>query len=262
MKRYLHIYSCFIKQYLKGLITYRTDFLVGMLAFLLDQSLGLFFLYVVFDNIDALAGFSQYEVFLMYGIGQIPKGIDHLIFDNIWIIPRNIREGNMDRYLLRPINPLFSYLIERFQPDAFGEIILGIAISCYCFIFGGIAITLSKTIGLIVLILISVFIFTAVKLITASVSFWLKDSAQLMQISYELNDYTRYPISIFPKPIRFIMTFIIPFALVAYFPSLYLSGKLSFSYVILFLLPVTIVLCLFALLLWNRGLKRYESAGS
>ena len=262
MKRYLNIYSCFIKQYLKGLITYRTDFLVGMLAFLLDQSLGLFFLYVVFDNIDALAGFSQYEVFLMYGIGQIPKGIDHLIFDNIWLLPRRIREGNVDRYLLRPINPLFSFLVERFQPDAFGEVILGIAISTYCFVFGGITFSFIKILGLTAMILTSVFIFTAVKLITASVAFWVKDSAQLMQISYELNDYSRYPLNIFPKPLRFIMTFIIPFALVAYYPALYLLGKQTFFGVIGLLVPVTLALCLIAVLLWKRGLKRYESAGS
>lgn len=262
MKRYLQIYSCFFKQYLKGLITYRADFIVGMMAFLLDQSLGLFFLYVVFNNIDALAGFSQYEVFLMYGIVQIPKGINHLFFDNIWLLPQNIKQGNVDRYLLRPINPLYTYLIERFQPDAFGEIILGIAVSCYCFIIGGIKVYFLKILGLIFIILISVFIFTAIKLITASVSFWLKDSMPLMQVSYELNDYTRYPINIFPRPVRFIMTYIIPFALVAYYPTLYLLGKQSFFSVISFLMPVTFVLCFLAVFIWNKGLKHYESAGS
>ena len=115
MKRYLNIYSCFIKQYLKGLITYRTDFLVGMLAFLLDQSLGLFFLYVVFDNIDALAGFSQYEVFLMYGIGQIPKGIDQFHFRQYLAFAPQDPRRNVDRYLLRRLIRSFL-LVERFQP--------------------------------------------------------------------------------------------------------------------------------------------------
>lgn len=247
---------------MKGLINYRVDFMIGMLAFLLDQSLGLLFLFVVFENIDVLAGFTVYEVVLMYGIGQIPKGIDHLFFDNIWLIPRNILQGSMDRYLLRPINPLYSYLIERFQPDAFGEIILGTAISIFCFVQGGIPFSIMKLLGIIVIILIGVFIFTAVKLASASASFWLKDSYPLMQVSYELNDYTRYPLGIFPSPIRFIMTYVIPFSLVAYYPALYLLGKVSFLHVISILVPVTIVLCLIAIFIWNKGLKRYESSGN
>lgn len=123
--RYLKIYSLFFKQYLKGLMEYRVDFIIGMVGFLFTQGTGLLFLYVIFQNIPNLDGFGIHEILLMYGLSLIPKGIDHLFFDNIWLLPRYVRQGGMDRYLLRPINALYVFLIERFQPDAFGEIILG-----------------------------------------------------------------------------------------------------------------------------------------
>ena len=122
----------FYQTVLKGLITYRTDFLVRMLAFCLTKSRALF-LYVVFDNIDALAGFSQYEVSWCTASAN-SKGIDHLIFDNIWLCPQIRR--NIDRYLLRPINPLFPFG-GTFQPDAFGEIIQELPFQHITF-FGGI----------------------------------------------------------------------------------------------------------------------------
>jgi len=260
--RHLRIYNCFFKQYLKGLVTYRVDFLIGMFAFLINQGLGLLFLYIIFQNVQSLAGFTALEVVLMYGISQIPKGIDHLFFDNIWLLPQKVRNGTMDRYLLRPINPLYSFVIERFQPDAFGEIIIGIALSAYCITQGVFILTPIKIIGLLTLIFIGTFIFTAIKLLTASTSFWIKNSYPLMQISYELSDYTKYPIIIFPKVLRFIMTFIIPFALVSYYPVLYLLDRISIFSVLIIIIPVTFTLIFFAISTWKSGLRHYESTGS
>ena len=241
---------------------YRVDFLIGMFAFLFSQGAGLLFLYIIFQNVSSLAGFGINEILLMYGISLIPKGIDHLFFDNLWLLPRHIRQGGMDRYLLRPINPLFSYLIERFQPDAFGEIILGLALFVVTTINLGLSITFLNMFALLSFIFVGIFVFTALKLLTSSTSFWLKDAYPLMQITYNISDYTKYPLLIFPKAIQVIMTLVIPFALVSYFPALYMLGTFSYVYVITYLVGVTTVLIGFALFVWKKGLKHYESTGS
>jgi len=260
--RHLRIYGLFFKQYLKGLVNYRVDFLIGTVAFIINQGLGIIFLYIIFQNIGSLAGFSGTEVVLMYGLSQIPKGIDHLIFDNIWLLPRRIKSGEFDRYLLRPIDPLYAFLIERFQPDAFGELILGTGLAIYALTNLSIAFLGWRLLGLLVFIIIGTFIFTAIKLLTASTAFWIKNCYPLMQITYDLNDYSKYPRTIFPKVIQFIMTFVVPFALVSFFPSLFLLGRLSFLEVLVIILPVTVFLAFLAFFVWKRGLKHYESSGS
>lgn len=260
--RFFKIYGIFLKQYLKGLMEYRVDFLIGMFAFLFSQSAGLLFLYVIFQNINALAGFSIDQILLMYGISLIPKGIDHLIFDNLWLLPRTIRQGQMDRYLLRPIPPLYAFLVERFQPDAFGEIILGIALTVITLLRLSVTLTAFHIIGLISFILVGIFVFTALKLITSSTSFWLKNSYPLMQITYDMSDYTKYPLLIFPKFIQLLMTFIIPFALVSYYPTLFILGETSFIQAFGYLVIVTVLLSLLGLWVWKKGLKHYESTGS
>jgi ABC-2 type transport system permease protein len=262
LSRHVRIYGVFFRQYLKGLLIHRVDFLVGAVAFIVSQSLGLLFLYIIFQNINQLAGFSANEVLLIYGISQIPKGIDHLFFDNIWLLPQRVRNGEMDRYLLRPINPLYAFLIERFQPDAFGEIILGISITVYSLTQVTVAVTIFKILGLVTFIVIGSFIFTAIKLATASTSFWIKNCYPLMQITYDLNDYTKYPKIIYPKAIQFIITYIIPLALLSYYPTLFLLDRISFLGVLAYLVPVTSGLLIIALFIWHKGLKRYESAGS
>ena len=56
----------------------------------------------------------------------IPKGLDHLFFDNLWALgQRLVRKGEFDKYLTRPINPLFHILVETFQIDALGELLVG-----------------------------------------------------------------------------------------------------------------------------------------
>ena len=54
---------------------YRVDFLIGMVGFIFTQGAGLLFLYIIFQNIQALAGFSLDQILLMYGLSLIPKGI-------------------------------------------------------------------------------------------------------------------------------------------------------------------------------------------
>jgi ABC-2 type transport system permease protein len=260
--RYGKIYLIFFKQYLKRLMEYRVDFLIGMFAFMLNQAAGLLFLYVIFQNITSLAGFSIEEILLMYGLSLIPKGIDHLFFDNLWLLPRIIRQGTMDRYLLRPVNPLYTFLIERFQPDAFGEIILGSALVVTTLIRMSIGINLLNILAILLFITLGIFLFTALKLLTSSTSFWLKNSYPLMQITYNISDFTKYPLSIFPRFIQGLMTFVIPFALVSYYPGLYIFGRISFLEVLSYLVIVLSVLMSAGLFVWHKGLKHYESAGS
>jgi ABC-2 type transport system permease protein len=260
--RFLKVYSIFFKQYLKGLMEYRVDFLIGMFAFLLTQSTGLLFLYIIFQNINALAGFAIEEILLMYGIGLIPKGIDHLFFDNIWLLPRTVRNGTVDRYLLRPISPLYVYLIERFQPDAFGEIILGVALVILTTARLGAMIAWHHMLGLLLIVTIGTLIFTSLKLLTASTSFWLKNSYPLMQVTYNISDYTKYPLPIFPKFIQLIMTFVIPFALISYYPMLYMTGSIGFVRVFGYMVVITSAIGTMAIFVWKQGLKHYESAGS
>lgn len=260
--KYLSIYSIFFKQYLKRLMEYRVDFIIGMFAFILSQSAGLLFLYIIFQNIQSLAGFGIYEILMMYGIGLIPKGIDHLFFDNLWLLPRAVRQGTVDRYLLRPISPLYAFLIERFQPDAFGEIVLGTALLIVSFTKLGVTLMWFEVIGLILLILLGIFVFTSLKLLTSSTSFWLKNSYPLMQVTYDLSDYTKYPILIYPKAIQLLITFVIPFALISYYPTLFILNQASFFFVFAYLVVVISILGSLGLFVWSRGLKHYESTGS
>ena len=131
MKRYMKLYLKFLQQYIKTLIEYRADFILGLVGFVLVQFVGVIFIQLIFNSIPNLQGWSFYEILFIYGFAQIPRGIDHVFTDYLWIFSwKTIVQGEFDKYLVRPLNPLFQVISEKFQPDGFGEIIIGTILSC------------------------------------------------------------------------------------------------------------------------------------
>jgi len=262
MKRYLKIYRIFLSQYLKRLVAYRMDFFIGALSFVFVQLSGILFIGLVFNQIPDLYGYSFYEMLFLYGFFQLPRGIDHLFTDNIWLIPMKIQRGDMDRYLVRPIPALFQLVAERFQQEAIGELVVGITVLWIASIQLHLSVTIISIIQLSYLVFCGTLIYTSLKLLTASLSFWITNSMQLMTSVYNLADFAKYPTPIFPKWIQILITYVVPFAFVSYFPASILLKQQAFLPIALGSTFALVLLSTAALSLWILGLKAYTSVGS
>jgi len=261
--RYIKLYFRFMSQYFKQLMEYRLDFLIGLASFLAFQTAGLGFIYLIFQQIPQLGDYSFDMVLFVYGFAQIPRGLDHLFTDNIWMLSGSIIvEGNFDKYLLRPINPLFHLLSEVFQPDAFGELIVGVVLLVYASIQLQLSWGPLEILILIAVILLGSLIYTSIKLFFASFAFWLKYSQAVLFISYSFSDFAKYPISIYSPWIRRIITFLIPFAFTAYIPASWFLGTQTLFYALGGTALAALVSSVLALTMWNLGIRAYESAGS
>lgn len=263
MKRYCKLYLKFLQQYIKTLMEYRADFILGLVGFLFVQSVGVIFIGLIFNAIPSLKGWSFYEILFIYGFAQIPRGIDHVLTDQLWIFSwQTIVEGKFDKYLVRPLNPLFQVIVEKFQPDGFGEIIIGSVLLIFSGVRLGLEVNFVKIILLIIVIIFASFIYTAIKLAVTSIAFWVKFAQSYLFMVYQLSTFVKYPITIYPAWIKGILTFIIPFAFTGYFPSAYFLGRGSFVSGILMTCIVGIVSLFVAYRIWLVGMSRYESTGS
>ena len=263
MIRHLKLYSKFLKQYIKTLIEYRADFILGLIGFVFVQAIGVIFIGLIFNAIPSLKGWSFYEILFIYGFAQIPRGIDHVFTDQLWIFSwKTIVQGEFDRYLVRPLNPLFQVIVERFQPDGFGEIIIGTILLVTAWSKIGLEITFSRIVALIFVILCATVIYTAIKLAVTSIEFWVKIAQSYLFMVYQLSTFVKYPVTIYPTWIRGILTFIIPFAFTGYFPAAYILGKGNFLSGVVMTFIVAVVSFLLAYRIWLWGMSRYESTGS
>ncbi|WP_053361553.1 ABC-2 family transporter protein [Bacillus sp. FJAT-27251] len=263
MRRYAKLYWEFAKNHMKVMMEYRIDFIIGVLSVILEQFASIFFIKVVFDHIEQINGWSFYEILFIYGIAATGRSIHHIFFDNLWTLGwQYIRPGQLDRLLIRPINPLFHIVADRLHQDGFGQliiglIILGTAIPQLDLAWGAVEIAL-----LVVMIISSGLIFVAVNLFFATFSFWMIDSLPVVWAVFNLSDFARYPLTIYHKGIRTFLTWIIPYGFTAFYPAAYFIDKSGFRELALWTPVVALVCCVIAYSFWNRGLKSFASTGS
>ena len=261
--RYFRLYRVFVLQYLKTLMQSKLDFFVGLIAFFFTQLAGIVFMYLIFEHIPNLNGWSFDQILFIYGFAQLPRGIDHLFTDYLWILAmRLVVRGEFDRYLLRPLNPLFQVVAERFQLDALGEILVGLILVVTASTRMGIKIGLFNSIVFFVSIIAGAIIYTSIKLFFASIAFWTKDSIGLLQLVYESSDFAKYPISIYDKRIRFLLSYVFPFAFVAFFPASYFLGEAKLLTTVGIEVLISVIAFKIAYATFNKGLTVYESAGN
>lgn len=262
-KRYFRLYKVLIAQFFKVILQSKVDFLMGLLGFFLTQIMGIAFLYLVFEQIPSLQGWTLDQLIFIYGLAQIPRGIDHLLTDNIWMVAwRLVINGDFDRYMLRPMNIFFQVIAEKLQPDALGELLIGAILIAISLGKGIVIVDAGRILLFVVSVLAGALIYTSIKLFFASLAFWVKISGPFLQVAYEMANFAKYPTEIYAKAIRFIITWVIPFAFVAYLPaSFFLKREVSAAVIGIECMIAVVFWCI-AYAVFNHGTKVYESAGN
>ena len=257
------MHRIFVAQELKRMMEYKSDFIIGIIGFLLGQFFNMLFLWIIFSQIPSLMGWTLEQILFIYGFSLIPKGIDHLLFDNLWAIGHfTVRKGDFDKYLTRPINTLFHVMVERLQIDALGELIIGIALICITLPSVAIEWSFLKILLIIIVIPFATLIYTGIKTATAAIAFWTKRSGNITYMLYMVNDFAKYPVTIYNNVVRSIITYIIPFAFTAFYPASYILTGENPIFCIGGTVIAAVALMTIGILIWNRGVRAYESAGS
>ena len=263
IKRYARLYRVLAAQFFKTILQSKVDFLIGLVGFFLTQVMGIVFLYLVFGQIPDLKGWTLDQLIFIYGFAQIPRGIDHLFTDNLWMVSWwLVIDGEFDRYMLRPMNVFFQVICEKLQPDALGELLIGCILVVRSLNKGILVVDAVHVAWFFVSVIAGAFIYTAVKLFFSAIAFWVKQSGPFLQVAYEMADFAKYPTEIYGKVIRFLITWVVPFAFVAYFPaSVFLGKRQAFGTIGA---ECVIAAVAFAAAYWffQYGTRRYESAGN
>lgn len=263
IKRMFKMHRIFVTQELKRMMEYKGDFIVGIIGFLLGQLTNMLFLFIVFSQIPSLMGWTLEQVIFIYGFSLIPKGLDHLFFDNLWSIGHfTVRKGDFDKYLTRPINPLFHVMVEKLQIDALGELLMGIALICITMPSVSIEWSVTKVLLILLVIPFATMIYVGIKTATAAIAFWTKRSGNVTFMFYMVNDFAKYPVTIYNNFVKIVITYIIPFAFTAFYPANYILTGENPLFNIGFTVVISIVIMTIGVCIWNKGIKAYESAGS
>ncbi|MGE5261961.1 MAG: ABC transporter permease [Acidobacteriota bacterium] len=262
MARYVRLYGYFLLQRFKILMEYRVNFLIGASSTIILQIAGLLTIWVVMSQIPSLNGWTLNEVLLVYGLLTLSKSINHMFADNLWTIGMSyVRTGEFDRFLVRPIDPLFHLLADRFCHDGIGNFLIGAALVAVSSAALGIAWTPLNLLYLIVAVLSGGAIFIALNLITATSAFWIVESIPVTQIIFNTNEFAKYPLNIYHRAIGILLTWLIPYGFASFYPASYLLGKDIGALAWMGPVVATVLLVL-GYRVWLFGLRHYSSTGS
>lgn len=244
-------------------MVYRTDFIVELFSDVLNQVINLLFIFIVFAKVPSLAGWSKQEIIFIYGYFLIPNALFEAFWGNLWAVQdRYIIKGEMDRILTRPIYSLFQILMETMTLESLSGVVTGVAVMVYSGKQLHLHFHWYDIFAMLVLILGSNFVYGGIYVLLASIGFWTDSKTGILPLIYNIGSYGRYPVSIYNRPIRVLLTWILPFAFVGVYPVMYFLHKSNWQ-IWSALTPIMgFAFLTVGVLVWNTGIRRYRGAGS
>lgn len=263
MKKEFKLYPKYVSMSLRSTLSYKVDSIIQIISFIITETVSFATIYLIVSAVPQIGFWTFERLAFLFGFALIPKAIDHIFTDELWTLAyRAIRRGDLDIYLTRPISPLFQFVAKTFKWDGVGELIVGVVIMAIFAPQAQLVWTASSVICLILCAVLGVFVFTDVKLIFASLAFWLKNIGLTLHVAYNFSNYAKYPLRYMGKAFMSIMFYVIPFGLFLYYPIECLVLGKSMWFAVLYSAIGAVVLTALGLFVWHRGLKRYESSGT
>lgn len=266
--RYAALYWEFIKLKLMGVSEYRGAFLLGGIAQFITYGARLLLIWVMVDQFQSVNGWNSYEVLLLSGLNLASYAMAaFFLFTPCVQLPVLIKNGTFDEVLTKPLHS-FPYLICREVNAAYySHLTVSFIVIGICFERLGLKWSFANILFLAIVLIGGALIQAAGLIFTAVPAFWIVETRSLQQLAFfELRDFVRYPISVYHKWIQFVLTFILPYAFINFYPVQYFLRKgdfLGFHPVFQYLCPVVgLILFSLALWFWNFGIGRYTSTGS
>lgn len=260
----VQLYFDLIKAGLKRFAEYRSSFIAGFFGLIMINGSSILLIWVMLKNFHTLNEWTFWQIVFNYCLFLSCLGFHNTFFRHISDLENHIVNGTFDRFLLRPVSPLLQLASEKISITDLCDFTTGMIGALFAAKMLHIQITVGFMLGFIVSIINGVYVFTAILFSVSCISFWTMKSKSILYSTNEIQESVQhYPISIFNKAFKFIVTVLLPYGLVNYYPSLILLNKVNvhWMYVIMIAL-VDIIYGVIGAFLWQRGLKRYNGSGS
>lgn len=244
------------------MMQYKTSFFltaVGQFLISFNVFLGIFFMFQRFSKVE---GFTYNEVLLCYAVILLEFSLAEMVARGFDTFSGMVRSGDFDRILVRPQNEIIQVLGSKFELTRIGRMLQAVIMFVYGIMKSDVVWTFPKICTIVFMLIGGTAVFWALFLIYAALCFFTLDGLEFMNVFTDgAREFGKYPIGIYGKKMLLFTTFVIPYALIQYYPLLYILGRRGS--IIYMLLPLAA--CWFfipALLLWKFGVRHYKSSGS
>ncbi len=257
----LKLYGYYFKINVKKLIEYPMDFTFNVISVFIWVGSGLLNIIIIFSDLETLKGWHLAEIGLLYGIWSLTFSLYNAFGSGILDLEETIITGKFDVLLTKPLSPLFQIISSRISSMGIGFFVFGIVMVIITTYNIAIEWHLWSILYLLLTIISGGLLIFSTYLIMGSLSFWFLRSNAVIRIGYDIHKFVQYPIDIYNKGIRVLLSTIVPYAFTNYFPVAFILGKVKLFWGIMSPI-VSICIFLVSMFIWRLGIKKYEGSGS
>jgi ABC-2 type transport system permease protein len=224
---------------------------------------------LVVDRFGTLAGWRAPEVVLLVGLSAAGQGLGLLLGDRLepTYFSELVRRGTFDQVLVRPTSPLGWLIATQIEARQVGRLLAGLGMVAWAGDRAGVVWSGGHLLVALLAVVCCATLVLSICVLGAALTFGTVEGSEVVNIFvFGGVTLTGYPVQIYGSVLRFLFTWVVPFALAVYVPALVLLGRTGPPGLPAALVWVTPVVTAgftgLAALGWRHGLRHYVGTGS
>jgi ABC-2 type transport system permease protein len=261
MKRYLRLYLSFMRICAMRELESRGSFVVGFLVVIAFPWFPLLFAGAIYGQTGSLGGWTFHQYLVLLGTFQIISALIFMFFlRNIMNLPEYVRKGELDFFLLKPVNSQFLISTRYLAFNEVAQALPGTALVVYGLVNLGTPVDLWR---------LPIYLFFVGTAVIIGYSFWFllvtpciwTVRLESHEIFFAVLEVGRFHPSMFGGVVRVLLLTILPVGVMAATPADMLLNRLSWE-AALWALGLSAGLLWLSHRFWKFAQTRYYGASS
>ncbi|HWT74238.1 MAG TPA: ABC-2 family transporter protein [Mobilitalea sp.] len=217
----------------------------------------------IYSQVDTIGGWTRGEMIIFIGTFSLINALNmSIFFFGTYDIPNKIKNGDLDHYLTKPVNPLLRLTFESVDPGSIPLAIASIVLILYGVKNLEIKATPVRFIAYFLFVLLMTLLWYDLQMIVRTIPFFTISAANIARMGDTVLELCmKLPGTLFHGVYKVLFYLVLPYGIMATIPTQFIAGQLT-PLGILYGIFIVVIFTGFTLWFWRFGLRHYKSASS
>ena len=259
--RHAGLYFWYFRANWLSIMAYPATFVTMNLAGVIYSLGSVATVWVLFSQVHAIGKWTFPQVLLIYGLSIFSRSLFHLFWVELMTLSSMVRNGDVDRILVRPLNPLYQVVAGYLDNDDWGELLTAIIMLWTSLGMLGQR-TVPNLLWLLVAGISGSLIFASMHIVGNAMAFLTIDSRGFTDLAWTVDEFTRYPADIYGRGVQALITWVIPVGFASFYPAQLIFGDGQMMKMALATPLVAALTFAAAYHFWSFAIDQYQGVGN
>jgi len=222
----LRVLPFLVRLYVKSRLEYRGAFLLAISAQFFSYACGYAAIWILLQKFETLGGWDWPELALLFSFQLLAYSMGAaLSFVQFRDLEEQVRLGTFDTLLVKPFSPWAYLAFSGLNIGYAGHIILAAGLMAWSLTQVGMDWTPGSALYLFAALVSAALVNAALITMIGACAFIFVQSSHLYTIFFGFWELSRYPLTIFPAGLQWLLLTFVPLGLASFVPVAFLLGK-------------------------------------